>query len=529
MEEFSRLEISTTDRMGMTMQILEKLYEEAINLHSIEVFPEKVYIKMHGISSAQVERLKQGLYEIEGVRAIRAIELLNYEKNERKLLAIIDSVDEGIIAINKEYEIEIFNNYCEGVFHYTKEEVLGNDIRGLIGEDLPIVTLVKNGQSYNNFEIQVKSERGNSHYITTGRPVKDDQGGILGAVASIKDIHKAMELVNVVSATAEGAFTEIIGNSLAMEKVKKISGTVAKSDSTILLRGESGTGKELFARAIHRLSPRKDKPFVTINCAALPDTLIESELFGYERGSFTGAINSGKDGLFKEADGGTLFLDEIGELSVPLQAKLLRVLQEGVIRKIGSTREEKVNVRIIAATNKNLEQMIKNATFREDLYYRLNVVPVFIPPLRERKEDIPVLAGYFLKRLGKKTNKVVQGADMEFINRLMEYEWPGNVRELQNVIERAMNLCEGNLLTLDTLIIDIGNNSPVSGKNISATLTPNMTLDEMVEACEKRAVIDALARSRSYREAAKILGVSHTTILNKVKKYKIDGNFYFHM
>lgn len=525
MEDFIRLEISATDRLGMTMQILEKLYEAEVNLHSIEVFPEKVFIKGWPIPQHSLEQLYQHLREVEGVKALREIELLNYEKNERKLLAIIDSVDEGIIAVNRDYEIEIFNNYCSEVFHYHKDEAIGRDIRQLISSDLPIVSLIQGGNSYDNVEIQVQGTRGQSHYITTGRSVTDDHGGVLGAVASIKDIHKALELVDVVSTIEEGAFKGIVGNSPALERVKSISATVAKSDSTVLLRGESGTGKELFARAIHSLSRRRNRNFVTINCAALPDSLIESELFGYERGSFTGALTQGKEGLFKEADGGTLFLDEIAELSIHLQAKLLRVLQEGVIRKIGSTKEEKIDVRIVAATSKNLEQMLEELTFREDLYYRLNVVPIRVPALRERQADIPALINYFIKKFGPRINRQIVGASSDFVDCLMAYDWPGNIRELQNVVERAMNMCGGTLLTIQ----ESGWNPPIgelsSGSGVSR---PNLSLSEAVEMCERQIIVSTLADSRSYREAAKRLGISHTTIMNKAKKYGIVGKFNFH-
>jgi transcriptional regulator of aroF, aroG, tyrA and aromatic amino acid transport len=195
--------------------------------------------------------------------------------------------------------------------------------------------------------------------MISGMAIMDDDDNILGGISSIRDVNKAIEMVKTMSCSEEGAFKEVIGNSTNMQKVKSLATTVAKSNSTVLIRGESGTGKELFAKAIHNLSERKNKAFITINCAALPESLIESELFGYEKGSFTGALNSGKEGLFKQATEGTLFLDEIGELSLPLQAKLLRAIQEGVIRKVGSNKEEKINVRLIAATNRNLEDMIK--------------------------------------------------------------------------------------------------------------------------------------------------------------------------
>ena len=455
---------------------------------------------------------------IEEVKSISEVELLNYEENERKLLAIIDSVDDGIIAVNKNLQIELFNRYCEEIFHYKRDEIIGKDIRTIIKEDAPIINLVKSGKDYTNLEFTSKNERGSSHYIATGRHIKDDNGNKLGWVSSIRDMKKAIEMAKVVSYTKEGAFNHIVGNSIAIEKTKKIAHTVAKGNSTVLIRGESGTGKELFAKAIHNLSPRKDKPFIAINCAALPDNLIESELFGYEKGSFTGALNSGKDGLIKEADGGTLFLDEIGELSMILQAKLLRVLQNSVVRKIGSSKEEQVDVRIIGATNRNLEEMIKKKSFREDLYYRLNVIPLYIPPLRERSEDIPSLVNYFIEELNVALNKNIMGTDIRFMNKLLEYHWPGNIRELKNIIERAMNLSSSNILTIDSLMLDINPhnfNKELKGHCVG------LTLRETVEKAEKILITETLQKEKSIRKAAKVLGVTHTTIINKINKYNI--------
>lgn len=521
MEKDIRFEIITKDRLGITVTILEKIYKAEINLLSVEVFPKKICVKMQNMNDSQKEILKKQLCEIEDVVMINEINLLNYEENERKLLAILDSVDEGIMVINKKFQIDIFNNYCEKVYHCKKEEVIGTDIRELIGQDAPAVKLINSGLKYDNIEVNIKTQRGEVHYLTTGRPIIDDNNITIGAVASIKDIHKAIEIANVISGTTEGAFKEIVGNSNSIESVKKIAQTVAKSDSTILFRGESGTGKELFAKAVQGLSGRKNNPFVTINCAALPDNLIESELFGYEKGSFTGAMNSGKEGLFKEAHGGTLFLDEIGELSMVLQAKLLRVLQEGVIRKIGSTKEENVDVRIIAATNKNLEEMIKQGKFREDLYYRLNVIPIVIPPLRERLGDITSLVNLFICKFNKKLNKEIKGAELSFINKLLQYNWPGNIRELQNVIERAMNLCDGDFISLENLIIDIGVVTSRVENKFNLDMNKSLKLKQVVELCEKQAIITSLEKNKSLRKTAKELGVSHTTIINKINKYKI--------
>ncbi|WMJ80216.1 sigma 54-interacting transcriptional regulator [Clostridium sp. MB40-C1] len=522
MKNFIRLEIITRDRIGMTLDIVAQIYKFNINVHSLEVFPKKVCVKVEEINKDIKQYLSESLYSLEGVISVKEVGLLQQEKNERKILATIDSVDEGIMAINNKLEVEIFNSYCEKIFRCKREDIIGSDINNFLSINAPMITLLKTGEKYDNVEINIKGDggEGDIHYLTTGRPVKDDNNKTIGVVASIKDIKQAIEIANIVSSTEAGAFNEVIGNSFPMERAKKLCASVAKSNSTILLRGESGTGKEVFAKAIQKLSERKDKNFVTINCAALPDNLIESELFGYEKGSFTGANVLGKEGLFKEADGGTLFLDEIGEVSLVLQAKLLRVLQEGVIRKIGSNKEEKVDVRIIAATNRNLEEMIKREEFREDLYYRLNVIPIFIPPLRERLEDIPNLVSFFINKLNKRLNKNILGAEIEFINALMEYNWPGNVRELENVIERAMNLCFNNLLKLEHLIIDFKGYNKPSVQNFE--LDGDMKLKDVVEICEKEAIIKALEKYKSCRKAAKVLGVSHTTIINKTKKYNIN-------
>lgn len=523
MNSFVRLELETRDRMGITVDILKALYDKNINLVSMEVFTEKVCLKIRHIPEKELENLKEKLYGIRDVVSIKETELLSYERNEKSLLAVIDAVDEGIMAINKDNRIYIYNKYCQELFGYEKEEALGMDIRDLIGYVAPIVELMKNGAQYDNLKYSCKGKNGTIQYLTTGRPIKNDDNETIGAIASIKDMKKARELAKIISTpTRKDAFKGIVGTSRCIQMVKKNAAAVAKSASTVILRGESGTGKELFARAIHALSDRRDKELVTINCAALPETLLESELFGYERGSFTGAMQNGKEGLFKQAHKGTLFLDEIGELPLQLQAKLLRALQEGAVRKIGGTHEEKVDVRIIAATNKNLEEMMAKGAFREDLYYRLNVIPIFIPSLRERLEDIPSLTQYFIEKLNLRLNKNIRGAQHEFITQLMRHDWPGNVRELKNVIERAMNLCEGDLLTTNELIIDVKDyiKRETRETEILKDGSP-LSLKQQLENYEKSILKEAIDKGKSLRGAAELLGISHTAVMNKMKKYNI--------
>ena len=516
MDKYIRLEIIAVDKMGMTLKILDKVYALNINLISIEVFPNKVYIKIKNMHKDKIYELIENIYEIDGVYSIKKIELLEHEKYHRKLLAIIDSVDEGIMYINKDLKVEVFNKYCENIFYCDKKYIEGKDLRTLIKDD-SIIDLIQSEKDKENIKVKVDTSKGEKQYLTTITPVKDDENKNIGVVSSIRDIEKVIEIANVVSSSDEGAFKEIIGNSNAIKTVKEVIKSVAKNNSTVMLRGESGTGKNLFAKAIHNLSTRHSGKLVAINCAAIPDNLIESELFGYEKGSFTGAIST-KDGLFKEAHGGTLFLDEIGELPLLVQAKLLRALQEGVIRRIGSNNEEKVDVRIVCATNRNLEEMIKNKEFREDLYYRLNVIPIFIPSLRERVEDIPILIGFFINKLNKKLNKKILGAELEFIKELLDYKWPGNIRELENVVERAMNLCNTKVLKKEHVMINSYNtiikyNEKENDKELK--------LKDIIETVEKEAIIKSLKKNKSFRQTAKALGVSHTTIINKVNKYNI--------
>lgn len=516
---FTRFDIIANDRLGSALDILNTIYKLGISLVSVEVFPEKVNVKMHEIQSEQKEELIEKLYEIVDVISVVETDLLEYEKNEKNLMAVIDTVDEGIMVVDSKCKIEIFNKYCEKLFRYNKEEVLGMELVDLLKVNPPMQELLRTGKNYDNIEININNDRGPVHYITTGRAIKNDRNKIVSGVMTLKDIKKVIKLVSVVTSISQGAFSDIVGSSKEFERVKNLTAAVAKGNSTVLLRGESGTGKELFAKAIKNLSERKDKKFVTINCAALPDNLIESELFGYAKGSFTGAT-SDRDGLFKEADGGTIFLDEIGELSTNLQAKILRVLQENTIRKLGCNKEERIDVRVIAATHQDLEAMVKEGRFRQDLYYRLNVVPIYIPPLRDRMEDIPSLVSYFIKTLNEKVYKDIKGANVDFISGLLKYNWPGNVRELQNVIERAMNICNNNFLTSEDLVLSFNKGNPL---NSSITvIDEDIKLNEAVEIFEREKIIHSLEKHKSIRKAAKALGVSHTTVINKINKYNIE-------
>jgi Nif-specific regulatory protein len=310
-------------------------------------------------------------------------------------------------------------------------------------------------------------------------------------------------------------FRNIVGTSKEMRDVYEQIAQVAPSGATVLIRGESGTGKELVAHAIHYNSPRSSKPFVKVNCAALPESLIESELFGHEKGAFTGAV-ARKRGRFELAEGGTLFLDEIGDLSPAMQVKLLRALQEREFERVGGTETIKVNVRLITATNVDLEQAVSDGRFRSDLYYRLNVFSIYLPPLRERKTDILLLADHFLEKYGRQNGKRIKRISTPAIDMLMSYHWPGNVRELENVVERATLVCEGNVIH--------GYHLPPTLQTAegSGTVT-KMSLDQAVGAFEKDLIQDALKTTRGNRaRAARLLDTTERILGYKVNKYEID-------
>ncbi len=315
----------------------------------------------------------------------------------------------------------------------------------------------------------------------------------------------------------------IVGQSEAMRELFDFIEKVSRTDSTVLISGESGTGKELVARAIHYRSPRRSKPLVAVNCGALPQELLESELFGHVRGAFTGAVRDRK-GRFELADGGTIFLDEVSEMSPALQVKLLRVLQEREFERVGDTRTVRVDIRVIAATNQDLEELVRQGRFREDLYYRLNVIPIHIPPLRERRSDIPLLILHFLKVFNTLRGGRVEGFSPEAMNLLMEYDWPGNVRELENLVERLVVLKGEGMVQPEDLPEKIREGELIPSQRGGEKGTVN--LSRAVSEFEKQLIIDALRKANGVKsEAAKLLGIKRTTLLEKMKRQKIEYPF----
>jgi len=336
---------------------------------------------------------------------------------------------------------------------------------------------------------------------------------IIEKIENEKKIQELIEQNRLLSDELFVGYEEMVGNSLLMKKIFTLVEQVSDSESFVLIQGESGTGKELIARAIHRRSRRVEKPFIKFSCGALNDNLLESELFGHEKGAFTGAIRQ-KKGRFELADGGTLFLDEVGDVSPLMQVKLLRVLQEGEFERVGGEVTIKTNVRIIAATNRDLHKLIQEEKFREDLYYRLSVIPIKIPPLRERKEDIPMLVEYFLKKLATRNNQTAKQIDVEGMKLLIDYDWPGNIRELENLMERLTVITPGNTIECDLIA------SHLYQKANHHLNYDNLSLERAVETFEKNLIVQALKKAEGVKSrAAKILEIPPSVLHYKLEKY----------
>ncbi len=509
--------VTTTDRIGMIQDVVQVFSREGVSISSMEVFPGQIFIKFSVHSGSRLDEIlkKELLYNTD-ITAITDTALHPHEQREKELQAVLESVNEGIIGLDVEGTVRYINSAAASLLTIEQGPAVGQQIKQLTGADTQLLALLS-GHSFDNQQMLTNTPRGILHYICSGRPIKNEDNQIIGAVATLKSMKAAQKLVHSMINSQRFGFNDIIRASSAMEHIIGLAQRVAVSSCTVLIRGESGTGKELFARAIHESSNRRQQPFVPINCAALPEALLESELFGYEEGAFSGAKKGGKTGLFEAAHQGTLFLDEIGELSLVLQGKLLRAIQEGAIRRVGSNSHIPVDVRIIVATNRNLEEMVEAKQFRQDLYYRINVIPVQIPPLRDRPEDVPLLIKYFHTKYCLELNKNLSFSQPAY-NLLTGYEWPGNVRELQNVVLRAIHLAsEGDIAISDLLIADF--QQPAAGNQPA----PNdNNLKSAINQTEKAMLAKALQKQGSARGAAREIGLSHTAVLNKIKRYNLE-------
>lgn len=423
----------------------------------------------------------------------------------------VNLIDNGIVTINREGVIKQINAKARKLLKAEKKDVLGIMLQRYLPAQY-LRPVIARGESIKRREIFLASPAG-IHLFMSGNPVKVN-GIVVGAVICLEDIKEVRSTVYEFSAKQmEYTFDDIHGESLILSDVKTLAKQVSFGDSTILIQGESGTGKELFARAVHGHSNRSAEPFISINCAAIPETLLESELFGYDEGAFSGARKGGKPGKFEMASGGTIFLDEIGDMPLHMQAKLLRVLQEKAIERVGGIQSIPVDVRIIAATNQDLETMQKNGRFRKELYYRLNVMPLYVPPLRNRGRDMLLLADYFLDKYARKLNKQISGLSQETRDSIMSYYWPGNVRELENAMEYAVNVETGTIINNTSLPSRVAGNRHIPpGKTCLAGKLRDY------EEFLIREAIDAHGHTlEGKKKAARELGISLPTLYRKLQ------------
>jgi len=436
-------------------------------------------------------------------------------KKGKVIEAILDCINDGVFTVDHEWIVTSFNQAAEKITGIRSKEAIGRPccevFRANICEsDCALRRTLETGRPQVNQHVYIMTAQGKRIPISVSTaPLRDENGDLMGGVETFRDLTLVEELRKQLR--NHYIFADMLSRNHRMQQMFSILPAIAESGSTVLLGGESGTGKELVARAIHSLSRRKAGPFVAVNCGALPDTLLESELFGYLAGAFTDAKKS-KPGRFAIAEGGTIFLDEIGDISAALQVRLLRVLQEKEFEPLGGTRPVKADVRVIAASNKNVEDLVKEGKFRDDLYYRLNVVQVVLPPLRERKEDIPLLAELFIDRLNHIQGRDVSGIAEEALSDLMHHSWPGNIRELQNVIEHAFILCRSGLIRTGHL---------PDGIMASRAQKRFFTIGTLAES-EAKFIEEALERNNYRRLAtARELGINKTTLWRKIKKLGI--------
>lgn len=441
--------------------------------------------------------------------------------NER-FYQITESIFEGIIRIDSTGSIVSINRFARKLLSFKEEDIIGKDFKYILSSDnrAEIIKGISTCRKYEEEEIYFKTRTGRKKTcIANVTPIKSINGKELdGAVITLREVKMVHSLVNkIVGANAKFTFNDILGNSDSIRQAIKMASISANTNTTILLQGESGTGKEMFAQAIHNESDRRDYPFVFLNCGAIPRELVSSELFGYIEGAFTGAKRGGHPGKFELADGGTIFLDEIGDMPLDAQVSLLRVLEDRKIVRVGGHDVISIDVRVIAATNKDLSEEVELGNFRKDLFYRINVMTINTPSLRERKEDIKIFIDYFLDKFSKSIGKNIKGVGQSFYKGMVNYNWPGNVRELQNVIQTVVNVAENNsVLTYKNIPSYI---RPKELSEDSNSKRPLLTLDEI----EKSAILKTIQElNGNIAAAAKVLGIGRSTMYRKMKKYNIE-------
>ncbi len=494
------------NRDHITYDVISEFRKLDLGIVWMEIYTKDCYIKFEVPNEELYKELINNLQKIQDLDTLTEIDLIAFEARNLQVNEIVNLLGKLILVVD-----------CNGIVKYSN---ISSDLKAVQGElstimGRPISEFIDDEdfiEKVLDADLEESIDEltlGNSEFIAKMYRQKFQDSNLFGKIIVFEDISELSSYADKKYYSSHITFKDLIFESPLMEKCVNTAKEFSQMDVEILITGESGTGKELFTRAIHNLSARRDKPFIAINCSSLPEQLLESELFGYEDGSFTGAIKGGKAGIFESCNGGTIFLDEIGDMPIHLQAKLLRVLQEKRIRRIGGSEEIPVNFRLISATNRDLKGMILKEEFRLDLMYRLNTLSLSIPPLRKRKEDIMPLVNYFTKKYSNSNGEETYTSDA--IKSLLSYNYPGNVRELQNIIIRALTTLKGNVV--DTTDIKFYFDDSSNGLD--------ETFDEKLERFEKDLIMSALETGDSIRQTAQNLGITHTRLINRMKKYNI--------
>lgn len=504
-----RLDIVSADRLGITQEMLRVIVEKGWNLAKVEMYTHHTFVHINE-RMISFDTIKKELIKIPDVSDVIQVELLPGEEKRKHLDTILSKLPDPIIDIDINGQIVVANIEAEKSLGLTKDKLEGCNICDILS--------VKLNQILIEDPPAIDIGYAKKHFLIDITPIFSSSK-VTGAVLLLQSPERLGKRISEIQPHTGENISSIIGNSIKIKNIQQQTLRFAKLDFPVLIVGETGTGKELFARALHESGKRSKAPFLAINCATLAENLLESELFGYAPGAFSGASKTGKPGLFEMAENGTVFLDEIGEMSVYLQAKLLRFLQEFTFRRIGGTNEIKVNVRIVCATHRNLEKMTVKGLFREDLYYRLNVLNINLPPLRERKEDIVELVNFFAIKACEQINIEQPKFSAPAMLLLEKYQWPGNIRQLQNVIFRTLALSDKRTIEEDGICFST---STTEQENDTYCDEDISSLEYAVEQFEKGLLQKLYTHYPSTRKLAERLSVSHAKISRKLKKYNIS-------
>ncbi len=514
-----RIDVQFADRVGIAHEILAVLARRDMNVVAVEVDSSDVFIDIPQLTESLLPPLRDDFMRVTGVLAVKVVDVLPGARRRLHLDTLMAVMADPVMAVDASGRVIAANAAAAAVADMSESELHGKALKELFDETTLQTELLEGGFRAPAREVRLRGEPFLLEVTPVSEPQDSALGQPVGGVITLQAPRRLGGRIHALQRTG-GGFDAIIGESEPIRALKARAARVATVDAPLLIAGETGTGKELVAQACHAASMRSTAPFLALNCAALPESLAESELFGYMAGAFTGAQRGGKPGLIEMADGGTVFLDEIGEMSLYLQAKLLRFLNDGKFRRIGSDREIKVNVRIISATHRNLRKMVAEGGFREDLFYRLNVLHLEVPSLRERPDDILLLARHFIERACAQAQKPICRLSAEACAALVANSWPGNVRQLQNVVFRAITMTDKRILEAADLDL-------AEGSIMTEELGHYENLEDWDTASTafERALLERLyPEYPSSRKLAMRLKTSHSMIANKLRKYGIPGS-----